>query len=209
MIRFSLFFGVFLLANTSSDAAVILTFSEYVGGVRAAYAGQMDTTSLNFGGGLTFDDRFFDVDGDRTIEFQNAQPSPQGQHPAYLGTSFRYSAENFTFDLQLDLAEPPYFATSAFGDTFGFLIFERLGEFNTRINLPHDYVSNSSIQGELRFDGESFVSMGLEPGERFQMSLPGGESIAIQVAIPEPESGALIALSLLLGAFRRRRRRSN
>lgn len=209
MNRAWLHFALVLSAFTPLNAALVLTFAEDSGGVSLSYSGQLNTSGLQFQGALTYSQRFFDIDGDQIIEFQNAQPRPTGQHSAFLGTSFRYSADNITFNLQLDLNGLPYLATAATGDTFGFYIFERSGEFITWMNLPYDYVSNSPIQGELRFDGQSFSSMGLETDEEFLMSLPGGETVAIQVQVPEPGIWTLLSLGLFVSASTRRRLRSN
>ena len=195
-----------LLPSMPASAAVILTFAGDSEGVSLAYTGQLDVSGLQFQGGLVYSDRFFDIHGDQIIEFQNAQPLPEGQHPSYLGTSFRYSADNISFILSLDVNGLPHYATAATGDTFGFYIFERSGAFTTWMNLPYGYVSGNPIQGELRFGGESFESMGLEPGEHFAMYLPGGESIEIQV-VPEPSLGISLTLAGLSLSVATRRRR--
>jgi len=191
-----------MLVGSPLNAAVTLIFSEKSEGVSLSYTGQLLTNGLQFQGGLAYNGRFLDINGSQIIEFQNAQPLPIGQHPSFQGTSFRYSADNITFNLQLDLVNLPALASSASGDTFGFYIFERSGQFITWMNLPWQYVSGSPIQGELKFAGESFESMGLEQGEQFRMVLPGGESVAIQV-VPEPSTLMLFAAAVTITASRR------
>lgn len=183
-----------------SKAAVTYTFSEQNGAVVAAYSGQLNTSGLSFQGGLSYSDRYADILGIVTvgqsiIEIQNAQPLPVGQHPSYLGTSFRYSAENISFNLGMNFQQRRYNAPNSVGDTFGFYIFERSGSYSTWLNLPWQYISGNAISGEMRFEGESFNSMGLESFEAFTVFLPGGELIVGRV-VPEPSLGILVMFAL-------------
>jgi hypothetical protein len=50
-------------------------------------------------------------------------------------------AENISFSWHLDTSARRYDASSGFGDTFGFYIFERSGIYVTLMNLPWGYVS--------------------------------------------------------------------
>jgi hypothetical protein len=200
------------LMFTPASAVVTYTFREDGDDVVATYSGSLQTSLLSFQGALTYSRRYVDIlgivqAGQMIIEFENAQPLAVGQHPSYLGTSFRYSANNITYDMDMDFAVRRYLAPNSTGDTFGFYVFEQSGQFVTWINVPYQYVSGTPIDGEMRFEGETLLSMGLEESETFTIFLPGGESIVGEV-VPEPNTMILAGLAAGLSAIRRRRPRA-
>ena len=72
-------------------------------------------------------------------------------------------------------------------------------------NLPYQYVSGSTIAGQAEFTGQTLGSMGLEVGENFLITLPGGDSIEGAV-VPEPAAVATLAGLVALGMALGRRR---
>lgn len=196
------------LGALPSTAAVTYTFRQDGPDIVASYSGSLQTTLLSFQGGLTYSGRFVDIfgfvqDGETVIEFQNAQPLDIGQHPQHQGTSFRYSADNISYDLQMNFRERSFQAPNSTGDTFGFYIFSRSTGLAALVNVPFQYVSGTPIEGEMRFEGETLDSMGLEVSETFKVFLPGGEFIAGQV-VPEPTAVSFAGLALIGSALRRR-----
>ena len=180
------------IAVNEIEAAMLYTFSETAAGVELTYSGSLNTSSLNFQGGLGAIGRYVDilgeiVPGQRLYDFQNFRPSPE--QPAFEGVSFRFSADNISFSWNLDTVVRRYDASSGFGDTFGFYIFERSGIYVTWMNLPWGYVSGSSITGGVLFAGETLSSMGLIPGESFQIFLPGQQTISGVVIAPADSDG--------------------
>ncbi len=206
--RLGLFSLIPMLAAATADAAVTMRFFESAGSVLATYSGSIDSSRLSFQGGLSAGpgaefqagDRY--GSGDR-YEFQNYQ----GDYPL---TSFRYTVEfpetfEFTWDLEMSQATP-FTTGKASGDTFGFRLFQQLGNWKIWMNLPYQYVSGSTISGQAEFTGQTLASMGLEEGEGFQIVLPGGDRIDGAV-VPEPSAIAALAglAALALAVLRRRR----
>ena len=200
------------LVVCAEAGSIVCTFSETPSEVVLSYSGQLDTATLSNQGGLSYSNRYVDIfgaiqPGQQIFEFQNAQPTPFGQHPSYLGTSTRYSAQNITYDLQMGFAQRRYTPTQATGDCFGFYVFDNGSGLNTWINLPYLYVSGQPISGQMRFAGQTLASMGLQPAEYLNLNLPGGQLIRAQVQSPAPEPGtsALLAAGFLCGMARRRK----
>lgn len=195
-----------ILFACGAQADMTYNFSESVSGVTLSYSGSLNAGALSFQGGLSSGARYIDIYGQVTpgqqiIEFQNMQDS---RHPSYAGSSFRYSAYDISFDLNMNFDQRRYYPDDTSGDTFGFYIFEQLGVYKTWMNLPYSYVSGDAITGEMVFEGETLAAMGLDDDEWFEVYLPGDQMIRGQV-IPEPASAAMIGIVGGLGVLIRRR----
>ena len=180
-----------ILANETA-AEMRYVFSETADGVELTYSGSLNTSNLSFQGGLGANGRYIDilgeiVPGQQLYDFQNFRPHPE--QPALEGVSFRFMAENISFAWNMNTAAQRYNASSGFGDTFGFYIFERSGIYVTWMNLPWGYISGNSITGGVLFAGQTLSSMGLTPEESFQVFLPGNETISGSVLAPEDSDG--------------------
>lgn len=90
-------------------------------------------------------------------------------------------------------------ATISTGDSFQI----RSNDF--RLRLPDNYVSGTTISGDITFTGTDFTTLGVDSSSNITWNLPN-DSISLQfTAIPEPSSTALLGLGGLAFALRRRR----
>lgn len=72
--------------------------------------------------------------------------------------------------------------------------------------LPSTYISGDSLMATSTFDGASFSSLGMTPGQ-YVYTLPSGSTLTVVVSTPEPSSLSLLAVGLLgFGLIARRRR---
>ncbi|MBY0262354.1 MAG: hypothetical protein K2Q20_08410 [Phycisphaerales bacterium] len=72
-----------------------------------------------------------------------------------------------------------------------------------QLSLPTTYVANSPLDAAVRFNG-TFATLGIAPGI-YSITLPGAQVISYQFAtIPAPGAAAVLGLSGLLAARRRR-----
>lgn len=178
------------IAVNRLEAAVLYTFSENASGVQLGYSGSLDTSGLRTQAALSAEGTYIDIlgvaaPGQQLYDFQNFQRSPL--LPELRGVSSQFSADDISFSWNLDTLDRRYYAPSAWGDTFGFYIFERSGIYVTWLNLPFGYISESPINGGMVFEGETLSSMELSPSESFRVFLPGGENISGVVVVPEPQ----------------------
>jgi hypothetical protein len=209
--RAACFFAIFTVLSQHARAAVIYTFTESTEAVTLSYTGSINTAALSLQGGLSADDRFIDILGvgaqplQMVFEFQNFQHGAEIPPPPYTGVSTRYSADDITFNLNLTFTARRYYPTSATGDTFGFYVFQRSGQYFTWLNVPFLYASGDPIAGSMTFAGQSFASMGLTPGESLKLFLPGNESVSV-IVVPEP---VLLPAIAAAGSMILRRRRGD
>jgi hypothetical protein len=193
------------------NASVTYTFSENQSGVQLSYAGSLNTSGFAFQGGLSSSAPYSYIDilgvsvpGQQLYDFQNFQSS--SLNPDLAAVSYRFSADNISFAWNLAPTSRHYDTPSGYGDSFGFYIFGQSGSYATWMNLPYGYVSGSTINGGMLFEGETLASMGLTENESFHVFLPGNESIAGVVIVPEPQPMAFCVVAALVALQWRRKR---
>jgi hypothetical protein len=195
--------ALLLTATTlNSGASILYTFSESSEGVQLAYTGSLRTSALSFQGTLSsaVPRNFISFNGNSPwtgglYDFQNVRPSLL--KPEYPGpyVRYRFMAENTSFSWNLCALANYYEGSSTYGDTFGFYLYQQMdGSYTTWMYLPYRYISETTFSGGMFFAGQTLSSMGLEPGESFQVFLPENEIISGSV-VPEPQSICFIVLA--------------
>lgn len=99
---------------------------------------------------------------------------------------------------------PATFASSVSGDAF------QLAPAQSRLFLPLEYVSGSTLSNSMTFANQTYATLGLTPGDYTYTwgSGPTADQATIRIAptpIPEPATPALLATALLALIILRRR----
>ncbi|TWT50631.1 hypothetical protein Pla22_33740 [Rubripirellula amarantea] len=198
MKRLSIFVAlaiVSLLADArTASADLVVSFTEMGGSVVTSISGSIDLTGLSNVGDVP--------------ESISVRPS---NGTFYVGSTSGIPHEHYFVPSSVVRTGPLSFgsggytaATSGSGDFIGFTA--NSGNFN--IYLPENYVSNTLVTGTANYAGESFASLGIDPGV-YTWNAGANQITATIAAVPKPSSVAFLMIAGL-GAgvvrFRHRRR---
>lgn len=183
-----------LACTQTTNADVIITFTEQPGSVEAEWNGTLNLAGLPLSSPLTSS-----VGGIRSgqgwfLGYSPTQSQIRLSTAPVMTPAMQAYGTNFT----------PTLATGFTGTAFGF-------DGGGRIGIESSYVSNSPLSGTLSFAGESYASLGLTPTTTpYEWTLTNGDkfflSINSSAAVPEPSTFAVLAIAAF-GVFGLRQRR--
>lgn len=174
-----------LLAVGSARANSIftVTFAQVGPNVVATGSGTIDLTGLTSFGSSYFNNELYPTNGILGV-------GPSGTIDLYTGESGPFSFGGGSVS----------YPSSASGDS----VF--LEDFGIGIDVPHDYLSGSSLSSSATFDGATIASLGLTPGIYTWTWDSGANSFVVQVpSAPEPSSFLLFGVGLVAGLWRARK----
>ena len=173
-----------LAAAPSASADVIVTATQTGGNVVFAGSGTLDLTGLAVTESIPTSGAVIP-----SKAFLTVGPASEGSVDVYssvVGPS--------DFGTGNDIA-----ASSGTGDLF---VVDGADEL---LAVPANYVSGDSLAGSSTYSGQTFASLGIDPGT-YVYTLPSSDTFTLNVA-PEPTSLALLGLGVVMLLLSRKRRR--